>query len=169
MPRALSPGVHNQPWEKEGYISPLSANATLCRLMIRPSGEWSRAGMGYHSLMVRTSAIGIAESRFGRCSPMTWLRMQKHEKRPGARVRLLPAARSFSRLRDAAPGDSRKRHGVVTLHPDCSGPIRTKALGCIGPYRLWSPFPSARTDCKDPGPLGPLPALRPLSGAALLS
>ena len=56
-------------------MSPLSTNANLGRLLIRPSGEWSRAGMKYHNLIARTSEFGVAESRFDRCSPITWLRV----------------------------------------------------------------------------------------------
>ena len=29
-------------------MSPLSTNANLCRVLIRPSGKWNRAGMRYH-------------------------------------------------------------------------------------------------------------------------
>ena len=43
-------------------MSPLSTNANLCRPFIKPSGEWSRAGMRYHSLILRRSEFGAAES-----------------------------------------------------------------------------------------------------------
>ena len=56
-------------------MSPLSTNANLCRLLILPSGECSRTGMMYHSLIAHRSEFGAAESRFGRCSPMAWLNM----------------------------------------------------------------------------------------------
>ena len=56
-------------------MSPLSTNVHLCRLLMRPSGEWSRAGMRYHNLIARRSEFGVTESRFGRCSPMAWLKM----------------------------------------------------------------------------------------------
>ena len=49
--------------------------------------------MRYHSLIARRSDFGVAESRFGLCSPKAWLRMpnfQVHE-RSGAHVRLPPA------------------------------------------------------------------------------
>lgn len=58
-------------------MSPLSTSANLCRLLIRPSGEWSRAGMRYHNFIARRSEFGVAESRFGRCSPIAWLRMPR--------------------------------------------------------------------------------------------
>ena len=58
-------------------MSPLSTNANLCRLLIRPLGEWSRAGMRYHSLIARWNEFGEAESRSGRCSPKAWLRMPR--------------------------------------------------------------------------------------------
>ena len=35
-------------------MSPLS-NANLCRILIRPPGEWSRAGMRYHDSIARGS------------------------------------------------------------------------------------------------------------------
>ena len=54
-------------------MSPLSTNANLCRLLMRPSGEWSRAGMRYHNLIARRSEFGVTESRFGRCSSIAWL------------------------------------------------------------------------------------------------
>ena len=50
-------------------MSLLSTNANLCRLFIRPSGEWSKTGMRYHSLIARRNELGITESRFGLCSP----------------------------------------------------------------------------------------------------
>ena len=57
-------------------MSPLSTNANLCRLLILPSGECSRAGMMYHSVIARGSEFGVADSRFGRrCSTMAWLGM----------------------------------------------------------------------------------------------
>ena len=56
-------------------MSPLSTNVNLCRLLIQQSGEWSRAGMTYHNLIVRRSEIGVVESLFGRCSPMAWFRI----------------------------------------------------------------------------------------------
>ena len=56
-------------------MSPLSTNANLCFLLILPSGECSRAGIMYHNLLARRSEFGVAESRFGRCSPMEWLSM----------------------------------------------------------------------------------------------
>ena len=56
-------------------MSPISTNANLFRLLILPSGECSRAGMMYHSLIARRSEFGVADSRFGRCSPMAWLIM----------------------------------------------------------------------------------------------
>ena len=56
-------------------MCPLSTNAKLCRLLIRLSGEWGRAGMRYHHLIARRSKLGVAESRFGRCSPIVWLRV----------------------------------------------------------------------------------------------
>ena len=49
-----------------GAMSPLSSNESLCRLLIRPSGELSRPGMMYQSLITRKSEFGVAESRFGR-------------------------------------------------------------------------------------------------------
>ena len=55
--------------------SPLSTNANLCRFLILPFGEWSRAGMRYHNLIARIGESGVAESRFGRCSVIAWLRM----------------------------------------------------------------------------------------------
>ena len=58
-------------------MSPLSTNANLCRLLILPSGKCSRAGMMYHSSIVRRSEFGVADSRFGRCSPMAWLSMPR--------------------------------------------------------------------------------------------
>lgn len=54
-------------------MPPLSANANLCRLFIRPSGEWSRAGTVYHSLITRRIEFGVAESRFDRFFPMAWV------------------------------------------------------------------------------------------------
>ena len=51
---------------------PLSTNAKFCRLLVRPSGEWSRAGVRYYSVIARRSKFGVAESRFGRCSPKAW-------------------------------------------------------------------------------------------------
>ena len=56
-------------------MSSLSTNANLCGLLIRPSVEWSGAGMKYHSLIARRSDFGVDESRFGLCSPKAWLRM----------------------------------------------------------------------------------------------
>ena len=54
-------------------MSPLSTNANLCRLLSLPSGERSKAGMIYHSLIARRSEFGVADSRFGQCSLMAWL------------------------------------------------------------------------------------------------
>ena len=54
---------------------PFSTNANLCRLLILLSGEWRRAGMRYHNLIASRSKFGVAESRFGRCSPIAWLRV----------------------------------------------------------------------------------------------
>ena len=56
-------------------MSPLSTNANLCRFLILLSGEWSRAGRRYHNLIDRRSEFGVAKSRFGRCSPIAWLRI----------------------------------------------------------------------------------------------
>lgn len=55
-------------------MSPLSANAHLCHLWIRSSGDRSEAAVTYHSLVARRNEFGVAESRFGRGSPMEWLR-----------------------------------------------------------------------------------------------
>ena len=55
-------------------MSPLSTNANLCRLLIRPSDEWSRANMRSYSLIARKSEFGVATFRFGLCSPKAWLR-----------------------------------------------------------------------------------------------
>ena len=60
---------------RRSTMSYLSTSANLCRFLILPSGEWSRAGMRYHNLIARRSEFGVAESRFGRCSPIAWLRM----------------------------------------------------------------------------------------------
>ena len=54
----------------------ISAN-TLCRLFIRPSGEWSRASMRYQNRHSHRSAFGVADPRFRRCSPIAWLRMPR--------------------------------------------------------------------------------------------
>ena len=64
--------------ESRSTMSPLSTNANLCRLLIRPSGEWSRAGMRYHSLIARRIEFGVSESRFGLCSPKVWVRMHSY-------------------------------------------------------------------------------------------
>ena len=56
-------------------MSPLSGNANLCRLFIRSSGEWNRTDMRKHKLIARRDEVGVVESLFGRCSPMTRLRM----------------------------------------------------------------------------------------------
>ena len=53
----------------------LSTSANLCRLCIRLSGEWSRAGMRYNNFIARRSVFDLAESRFGRCFPLAWLGM----------------------------------------------------------------------------------------------
>ena len=58
-------------------MPPLSTRASLCRLFIRPSGEWSRAGMRYHNFIARRSEFGVAKPRFGRCSLITRLRMPR--------------------------------------------------------------------------------------------
>ena len=47
-------------------MPPLSTSANLCHLFIRPSCEWSRAGMRYRNFIAGRSEIDIAESRFGR-------------------------------------------------------------------------------------------------------
>ena len=56
-------------------MSPFSTNANLCRLLIRLSGEWTRAGMRYRGLIAGRSEFGVAESRFGLSSPKALLRM----------------------------------------------------------------------------------------------
>ena len=56
-------------------MSPLSTNASPCRLLIRSSDECSRAGMRYHNLSTSRSKFIVAESRFGRCSHIARLRM----------------------------------------------------------------------------------------------
>ena len=129
-------------------MSPFSTNANLCRLLIRPSGESSRAGMRYHSLIAGRTEFG-AESRFGRCSLKAWLRMRSTRTLGRARA---PAncGCTFSRLRNVAPGYPTKRHRVVAPCPGCSGPICTNAPGCVGPRRLWSHLPSARPGCGHP-------------------
>ena len=48
----------------------LSTSANLCRLLILPSGEWSRAGMIYYNFIAVRSEFGAVESRFSRCSPI---------------------------------------------------------------------------------------------------
>ena len=45
-------------------MSPVSTNANLCRFLIVPSGEWSRAGIRYHNLIARRSEFDVDESRF---------------------------------------------------------------------------------------------------------
>ena len=55
-------------------MPPLS-NEKLCRLLIRPSGEWSTAGIRYHSLTALKSEFGVAKSLLGLCSPKVWLRI----------------------------------------------------------------------------------------------
>ena len=50
-------------------VSPLSTNAILCRLLMRPSGECSGAGIMYHSLIARRNEFGVAKSLFGQCYP----------------------------------------------------------------------------------------------------
>ena len=88
---------------------PLSTNAKLCRLLILPSGQCSRAGMMYHSLTDRRSEFGVANSRLGRCSPMAWLSM------PSTCTLMCAYAPAncgctFARLRSVAVGHPRKRH-----------------------------------------------------------
>ena len=56
-------------------MSPLSTNANICRPLIRPSGEWSRAGMIRHSFIARESEFCVAEALFGGFFPIAWLRM----------------------------------------------------------------------------------------------
>ena len=48
---------------------PLFTNANLCDLLVRPSGERSRAGVSYRILIARKNEFGVPESQFGRCSP----------------------------------------------------------------------------------------------------
>ena len=46
-------------------MPPFSTNVNLCRLLIWPSDKWSRAGIGYHNLIARSSEVGVVEFRFG--------------------------------------------------------------------------------------------------------
>ena len=149
-------------------MSPISTNANLFRLLILPSGECSRAGMMYHSLIARRSELTVVDSRFGRCSPISWLSMSSTCTLMRVHVLLPTAAVLFSRLRSVAIDHPRKRHQVEALHPGCSGPIHTKAPGGVGLRQLWSLLSCARPGCEDAGP-GLLPPIRPVSGVGLCS
>lgn len=56
-------------------MTPLSTTVNLCRVLIWPSGEWSRAGMMYQGLTARRGEISVTKSPFARYPPMAWLGM----------------------------------------------------------------------------------------------
>ena len=149
-------------------MPPLYTNANVCRLFIRPSGEWSRAGMRYHNFTARRSEFGVAKSRFGRCSPIAWLSM--------SRMRVLRRAYApascgctFFPVTKRCPGSSKETVSSGGSIPRLfwSHPYQSPRLR--GSSHLWSPLPSAPPDCKDPGRLGPLPPVRPVWDEGFLS
>ena len=79
----------------------------------------------YHSLISRRSNIGVAKSRFDRCSPRAWWMIQSP---CTLRRACTPASCGYTcflsrRVAGDHPG---KQHQVVAPCPSCSGPIRSR-------------------------------------------
>ena len=127
----------------EGLCPRFPPNANLCRLLILPSGEWSRAGIRYHSLVTLRCEFGVAKSRYDLYSPKAWSRMPcpSTTRRACAPAKygcnFLPGCETLPQVL--------QRNGIewwLYSYPGCSSPIRTKASGGVGPRRLWSLLPS---------------------------
>ena len=116
--------------------SPLSIIANVCRLLMGPSGEYSRAGRMYHNLIVCRSELGVAKPRFGRCSPRaslvmpgTWMPQARVSARH-LRLYLFPVTKHCCRLsRETASSDGPKNK-LFWSHP-CHSPRLRRYLVCM--------------------------------------
>ena len=105
---------------------PLSTNANLCRLLIRPSGEQSRARMRHHSLIARRSEFGVLFQ--------SMVEDAKYMSAQARHVRL-PTMAALSRLRNVAPGPpTKRRRGGAIPRLLWSHPYQSPKLGrCSSP------------------------------------